>query len=714
MDDVKEYVLGDLIVRYVWRNGGVELELIPDSKKEAVIPNRKRVSGTAVNHLLQKIPARFPCDSLLQIKLRGEPTGPVFSEGITSFDSLSTQALEFISQEVVEIGDAMDIQTVLRHPKGLRCVHHAVYRKGLPVLRVYSEVINESSDPVVLELLSSFALSGITPFSADDAPERLKIHRFRSWWCAEGKLETRSIEDLHLERTWLSIGVRSERFGQVGFMPVRRFFPFVAVEDTEADVLWGAKLAWAGSWQMEVLRRGDALVLSGGLADREFGHWSKTLAPGETLISPEAMLACTDRDLDDLCRRFLKTEEASLPIIGNEESMPVIFNEWCSSWGSPTEENVLAAADRLKQLPINYFVIDDGWAERPPEASSQSNGDWVVDSEKFPNGLKAVADGLRERGFVPGIWFEFEVCNPGSKAWNEAEHHLHRDGAVLETATRRYWNFRDPWVQDYLSERLIGLLRDNGIGYLKVDYNDTIGIGCDHPDSLGEGLRLQVLAVQDFFRKLRREVPGLVIENCSSGGHRLEPSMMQLVSMGSFSDAHEGEEIPIIAANLQRLILPRQSQIWAVLRKEDSIQRMIWSLTAGCLGRLCISGDIGTLSDEQFQTLEKGLKFYEAVAPIIRDGESEFFGRCSSNWLHPKGWQAVVRRSVDEKTVLIVAHSFAVDGVLPVELPLPVGRWTVTEKLLHAQTNLLVQDGLARFELPGSWVGQAWLLQKDA
>jgi alpha-galactosidase len=50
-----------------------------------------------------------------------------------------------------------------------------------------------------------------------------------------------------------------------------------------------------------------------------------------------------------------------------------------------------------------------------------------------------------------------------------------------------------------------------------------------------------------------------VIENCASGGHRLEPSFMGLTSMASFSDAHETRDIPVIAANLHRLIQPRQS-----------------------------------------------------------------------------------------------------------------------------------------------------------
>ena len=136
-----------------------------------------------------------------------------------------------------------------------------------------------------------------------------------------------------------------------------------------------------------------------------------------------------------------------------------------------------------------------------------------------------------------------------------------------------------------LREKVISRLREAGFGYIKVDYNETIGIGVDGAESLGEGLRQHILSVQEFFREMRREIPSLVIEVCSSGGHRLEPSMLGLASMASFSDAHESLEIPIIAANLHRLILPRQSQIWAVLHASDTHQRLAYSLAAGIPGQ---------------------------------------------------------------------------------------------------------------------------------
>lgn len=710
----REYILGDLVARFVRHKetGSVELELIPADRLEEVEQKRASVSGLAVANLRDSKPrpARYKNDSLLQIKLSCDPEPGGFSGGVTQFDSISTRALEFQSQDVVDKDGSTEIRTTLMHPAGIRCVHRLRHADGEPGLTVCSEVINDLDQPVSVELLSSFVLGGLTPFHESDAPGRLKMHRFRSWWCAEGRRESRTLEELHLERPWVTNGARSERFGQVGMMPVRRFFPFAAIEDIEAGVCWGAKLAWAGSWQMEVLRRGDTVSLAGGLADREFGHWKKTLAPGETLVSPPAMLSCCSGDVDDLCRRFLTMEDARIPVVDSEESLPVVFNEWCSTWGSPTHQNVLATADRLQDVPVKYFVIDDGWAARPPEAVFQSNGDWVVDAEKFPDGLKATADALRERGLIPGLWFEFEVCNPGSKAWKKTDHHLHRDGRVLEVGTRRFWNLCDPWVQEYLSERLIGLLKESGIGYLKVDYNDTIGIGCDHPDSLGEGLRLQALAVQEFFRKLREEIPELVIENCASGGHRLEPSMMQLCSMGSFSDAHENEEIPIIAASLQRLILPRQSQVWAVLRKSDSRRRMVYSLAAAFLGRMCISGDVAALSEEQMNMLRFAIEFYGEAAPIIKSGTSGFFGELSESYIHPQGWQGVVRYHSDRRSALVVVHSFELKESAVAELPLADGPWRIVQKLTHQDVPVGLSEATLRVPLRESFAGQVYLL----
>ena len=155
--------------------------------------------------------------------------------------------------------------------------------------------------------------------------------------------------------------------------------------------------------------------------------------------------------------------------------------------------------------------------------------------------------------------------------------------------------------------------------------------------------------------------------------------MMALCAMGSFSDAHETREIPIIAANLQRLILPRQSQIWAVLRKNDTAQRLAYSLAATFLGRMCLSGEVHDLSAAQWKLSVSAMELYRRVYPIIRDGHSTFHGETGKSWRHPQGWQAVLRTSKNGKRALLVAHTFGKAFPKSVQIPLAESGWKIDE-----------------------------------
>lgn len=681
---LSKFTVGDTIIRFdapANGKGAPQLSLHPKSlapvkHREFLPPDVEIVGLPAMWNPMRA----WALDSLVQLKCMEDIYGGSFSQGRTMRAGRSTGVLEFVSQKVHKKNGGTSVITTLKHPSGLLCEHQLSWQGNTPVFSSRVSVRNAGKKPVTLEMLSSFSLGGITPYAHDDAPNRLFVHRYRSTWSAEGRLDTQGIEDLQLERSWIGHGIACERFGQVGSMPVRGFFPFVALEDREAGVLWGAQLASPGSWQMEVFRKDDFVALSGGQADREFGHWFKTLKAGETYDSPVATIGCIKGDIDQLAQRLSSAQEGSLtnlPKIENE--LPIVVNEWCTSWGNPTQENLLALAKRLQGTPAKYLVIDDGWAERPGEAALQSNGDWIVKKRAFPDGLAATTKAIRDHGLIPGVWFEFEVCNTGSKAFDLTDHHLRRDGRVLQVGARRYWDFRDSFTFDYLTKKVIHLLRDNGIGYLKVDYNDTIGFGVDGAESPGEGLRQHLEGVQKFFRKMREEIPDLVIENCSSGGHRLEPSMMGLCAMGSFSDAHETREIPIIAANLQRLILPRQSQIWAVLRKNDTAQRLAYSLAATFLGRMCLSGEVHDLSPTQWKLSVSAMELYRCVYPIIRDGHSTFHGETGKSWRHPQGWQAVLRTSKNGKRALLVAHTFGKAFPKSVQIPLAESGWKIDE-----------------------------------
>lgn len=710
------HTLGDIVVRYPSdpENGRVGLEILPAASASDIVPRRTSLHGAPYIDLLpfgEPWPASV-VDSLVQFKLAGEAYTPGFAHGHTMRQSASVAHFESSSQEIHTDFGGTTIVTRLVRNDGCEVDHRLIHRDGDEAFEIHTAFTNGTSTPVKLEMLSSFSLAGITPFAPDDAPGRLRVHRFRSGWSAEGRLVSEPVEDLHLERSWSGTAAFSERFGQTGTMPVRKWFPFVAVEDTAAGVVWGAQLAWSGSWQMEIFRQHDDLALSGGIADREFGHWMKSLQPGETFHAPPAFVSCLKGSLDDLCERLTRIQHRAADLHPQvEHDLPVIFNEWCTTWGDPSHDNLCAIADRLRATPVRYLVIDAGWYKRDDSDWGSGHGDWIPSDKLFPDGLAATAAAIRERGLIPGLWFEMETVGSQSTAFSLVDHLLQRDGMPVTCRERRFWNLNDPVALDYLTSKVIGLLERCGFGYLKVDYNESAGIGFDDSDSLGEGLRKQIEGQYRFFESIRRRLPELVIENCSSGGHRLEPSMLARTAMSSFSDAHEIPEIPIIAANLHRLILPRQSQIWAVLHQSDSPRRLLYSLAATFLGRMCLSGGVGQLNARQWQIVQDAMALYQLAAPVIKHGHSRIFGETGASWRHPRGWQAVRRVSDDGKSILLVVHAFA-NAPDNMQIPWPAGDWRLAGQLSTSTSPRSFIDGdRITVTSDGDFDGAVWLFQ---
>lgn len=577
-----------------------------------------------------------------QLKLRGDDFNGHFTNGLSMANSVSVNRCEKINENSDKTVYACDDYVVT-----------AYHIKNGDVTECYTVFENKSNRKLTLDMLSSFCIEDI---SAD------YIHRATSFWSAEGKLLSQSLNELNMEKSWSGHGARVEKFGQVGSMPVRKWFPFVALENRAKGKFLAVQLYCASSWQIELFRQNDPLTLCGGLADFDYGHWCKIVEAGDSFTSPKAKISFGN-SLNDACDKLVKAQKPRISSV--DEDMPVVFNEYCATWGNPTLENVEKIAKKISGSGIKYLVIDSGWYKEPEQGWWATIGDWKVSKTLFPNGIKEMTNMIKSYGLIPGIWFEFEKVAWESEMYNKIEHLLKRDGVPLSVDGQRFMDMRDQWCHSYLKERVTDFLRDNGFGYIKIDYNDTIGVGCDGAESLGEGLRQTVLGTQKFFKAMTDELPELVIEGCSSGGHRLEPSMMELVSQASFSDAHECKSIPLIAANVQRLIRPEQSQIWAVLRKNDDEDRIYYSLASGFLGRLCLSGEIFDLKDDKWSLALDAIKLYDKAKDIIKNGKTTIIDATATDYNNPTGYQAVFREYNDK--ALLVVHTFENGANPPIE-----------------------------------------------
>ena len=680
---LNRYTLGGLTAVYRREGDVVELLLVPAGSEGGI--------------------ARADCaaEPLIQAKLTEDDAPASFSGGRTMRNSPTVKAMRYTGQTAQKSANKTVVVTKLTDPRGLAYTHTLTLYADNPAAEVVTSVENTGSEAHTLEMLSSFTLGSLSPFSEGLAPETLKIHRLRSTWSAEGRLVTEAAEDLQLEPSWKCYSANSVRFGSVGSFPVRGFVPFCAVEDTAHGVTWAAATTQGSSWQMELYRSDMGLSLSGGLADREFGAWCKTLAPGACFTAPKAVVTAVQGGVDLAAQALAENTRRSVePILPeSEKAMPVLFNEFCSTWGKPTEETILKHIESLKEHNLGYYVIDAGWYDDESFEAASKLGKWELSKKHFPHGMRYVVEKIHDAGMKAGIWFEFEMAGRDEPdCFNRTEWQLTRGGIPITAGDRRFWDMRKPEVQEYLAHKVIDFLRENDLDYMKVDYNEDIGLGCDGAESLGEGLYEQILATQVFFARIRRELPNLVLELCASGGHRLCHSFLELACMASFSDAHECDEIPIIAANMHRMILPRQSQIWAVVKGEHPLQKLYYQICSGLLGRLCYSGHPQDLTAEQWAVMDEGTAFYAKAAPIIDRGISTRYGSEIISYRAPKGWQAVVRRG--KAQTLVVVHTF---GAAPEAVTLPVGGKIAAQFMREGLTvthpdNRLTVQGLADFD----------------
>lgn len=195
-------------------------------------------------------------DALIQLKLEGDVYTGAYAGGKTMRQSGSVQKMKFERQEVTEDPSHTEIITCCRDDRGYEADHHLIWKNGAETLESFVVFRNQSASVCGLELLESFSIGGITPFAPGDAPEHLVLHRLRSDWSMEGRLESDPLEKLNLEPSWSGHGIRCERFGQVGSMAVNHFFPWLMMEDRKKRCIVGCNA------------RAQRVLADGGLPER--------------------------------------------------------------------------------------------------------------------------------------------------------------------------------------------------------------------------------------------------------------------------------------------------------------------------------------------------------------------------------------------------------------------------------------------------------------
>jgi alpha-galactosidase len=246
----------------------------------------------------------------------------------------------------------------------------------------------------------------------------------------------------------------------------------------EQGEVWFGALAWSGSWRITVEQdQMDAVRVTGGFNPFDFGY---VLHPGMRLETPVFYGGYSAHGQGGASRLLHRFElehilPRTAPTMAQAQAprpRPVIYNSWEATEFKVNEAGQMALAEKAAALGVDRFVMDDGWfGQRKDDHAGL--GDWYVNQEKFPHGLKPLIDKVHVLGMDFGLWVEPEMVNPDSDLYRKhPEWVLNFPGRPrMEQRNQLVLNLARPDVRAYLLGFLDKLLTENDIAFLKWDYN---------------------------------------------------------------------------------------------------------------------------------------------------------------------------------------------------------------------------------------------------
>lgn len=506
----KQFAFGDMVAVFATIEGATQLILVPNGCEGTL--NDEKIAGVS------PLGCRIDNEPMIHVALSGDGYARDFTSGATMRNSDTAFALRLVSQELTEEHDAVTLVSRFENGSGLIARQYLCLRKGQHALETWQELEN-TGEAVRVEAFPSFNLSCISPFDRFHDPHKLVLHKFQNNWSGEGRLYSVTTDCLAFEPSWSGLGIRTEKWSQTGTIPARGQLPFVALEDLAHGVCWAVAMEAPASWVLETVFRNGSLSLGGGMGDFLSAHWRRTLSKGETLHTDKAFLTVVKGGLNAACDRLIKAYDNPQDCKPSEYDLPILYNEYCYSWCDPHLDRLRKMLPVAKRLGCKYFVMDDGWFCDTYGTAQHVLGDWDCDGEVFPDGMRAFSEEVRASGMALGLWYEFEGVSVESNIFRQhPEYMLTYDGKIINHRGRVFLDFRKPEVHAYLREKVIRTLKENGIGYMKVDYNENIGLGADGAESYGEALREHILRSSPSLRRSSANCPILSLKSAPRAG----------------------------------------------------------------------------------------------------------------------------------------------------------------------------------------------------
>lgn len=551
---------------------------------------------------------------------------------------------------------------------------HMQFVTGVPVARCWNTVVNRGPDERVLTYIASFVYYGMDTGGWEQTG-RLDIPH--NTWHGELQWRRYGLPELGLSRLNCS-SLKRLSYMQLGSWSSSEYLPLAVYENTRdgSSLFWQIEHNGSWYWECSDVRDGGLYVQAGGPNDDQH-HCRIPMPTGGRFETVPVAAGVSPTGFDGAMGALTRYRRRIRRPNADNERLPVIFNDYMNClMGDPSEEKLLPLIDAAAAAGCEYFVIDAGWytdREGGDDAWWSTIGQWEPSTRRFPHGLKAVTDRIQAHGMVPGVWIEIEGIGPDCPLADTLpeDWFFQRQGRRIKEHNRYQLDFRHPEVRAFVARTLETLMDRYGVGYFKIDYNINAGCGTDWQcTSPGEGLLQHNRALLAFLDELLAKHPDLVIENCASGGMRMDYAMLSRLSIQSMSDQTDCYQYACIAAMAASGVTPEQGAVWSYPNAEHDEEETIFNMVNVLLGRVHQSGFLNRLPAPLFERVKEGIRCYKSIRADIREAVPVY----PLGLIHLRDPWSAAGLLCGETLYLSVWRIDAAEDTVTLPLPFPQGR----------------------------------------
>ncbi|WP_321347832.1 alpha-galactosidase [uncultured Draconibacterium sp.] len=421
-----------------------------------------------------------------------------------AFETFETKSNEGFSETVIHLKDRVFDFAVELHTK-------AYFNED--VITQWTVIENNENGAVKL---NNFA-SSFLPLKA----ESYYLTHFYGAWAGEMSVAEEKLEN-GIKVIECKKGVRTTQTENASFI---LSLNHPSLENS--GECYGGALAWSGNYRLafQVDEWRTLNVVTG--INPFLSAWN--LKSGESFTTPEMIYTFSNggrgqvsRNLHDWGRKYGMT--------GGTEIHDIVLNSWEGAYFTFDENTLTGMMDDAAEMGIETFVLDDGWFgnKYPRNNDDAGLGDWQTNTKKLPRGLDYLIDYAHSKGLKFGLWIEPEMVNPESElAENHPEWIVQSNGREKITwRNQLLLDLSNPKVQDFVFNVFDSLLTTHpGIEYIKWDTNRHVEQAGSTYLSDSEQTHIWVAYTEGLYAvydRIRAKYPDFVIQDCASGGGRLD------------------------------------------------------------------------------------------------------------------------------------------------------------------------------------------------